>query len=225
MQELRRRLRHAHRDRPITPDAPDPSRLIGIELNTSCPNIKDSSPPAYNFLFLLPLLDTLSSAYFSDPTLTIGLKLPPYLYGTQFQEVVRTLSTYSRLRPAADGTSISVNPFAYLECTNTLGTALYFADQVTSSQARATGTPYALASPLGGLGGEALHPLALGNVYSFSQLLASHRDPAMQRIAIIGAGGVDSRAAVERMHRAGATVVACATLLGREGVKAFKLIT
>lgn len=223
VQDLRSRLRHAHRAHPLSPDAPDPSTLIGVELNTSCPNIPDSSPPAYNFPLLLPLLDALSSAYFTDSTLTIGLKLPPYLYATRFQEVVRSLATYSRLRPSTDGSEVSVNPFAYLECTNTLGNSLLFADQVVAPGARAE--PFALASPLGGLGGQALHSLALGNVYSFAQLLAMHPDSAMQGIAVIGAGGVTSLAAVDRMHRAGAKLVACATLLGQEGIKAFELLS
>ena len=59
--------------------AMDPATLVGIELNTSCPNIKDAPPPSYTFQFLLPYLDVLSSAFHSDPSLTIGLKLPPYL--------------------------------------------------------------------------------------------------------------------------------------------------
>lgn len=163
VQDLRSRLRHAHREQPSVPGAPDPSTLVGVELNTSCPNIKDSSPPAYNFPFLMPLLDVMSTAFFADQSLTFGLKLPPYLYGMRFQEVVRSISTYSRLRTNADGTSVSVNPFAYFACTNTLGTSLMFADQVTTPSLAAADSPFALASPLGGLGGEALHALALGN--------------------------------------------------------------
>ncbi|KAI0719104.1 hypothetical protein C8T65DRAFT_736797 [Cerioporus squamosus] len=121
----------------------DPATLVGIELNTSCPNIKDAPPPAYTFSFLLPYLDVLSSAFYSDPTLTIGLKLPPYLYSTRFVEVIRFIHTYTReIRPAAfvkgsleqpvdsDGQAMrSLNPFAYLACTNTLGNCLLFGEQ------------------------------------------------------------------------------------------------
>lgn len=222
VQDLRTRLRRAHQAHPSVPGAPDPSTLIGVELNTSCPNIKDSSPPAYNFPLLLPLLDTLASAYFSDTSLTIGLKLPPYLYETRFQEVVRSLGTYSRLRGTAEGTEASVNPFAYLECTNTLGNALFFADQVVAPGPRPEGSLFALATPLGGLAGEAIHALALGNVYSFAKMLAAQSDPAMQRMLIIGAGGVTSPEAAQRMLHAGAKVIACATLIGREGVNGFQ---
>ncbi|CDO70935.1 hypothetical protein BN946_scf184829.g44 [Trametes cinnabarina] len=74
----------------------DPATLVGIELNTSCPNIKDSPPPSYTFALLLPLLDVLSSAFYNDPSLTIGLKLPPYLYTTRFTEAVRYIHTKRR---------------------------------------------------------------------------------------------------------------------------------
>ena len=232
IQDLRSRLHRAHQQRPVLPGAVDPATLIGVELNTSCPNIKDTTPAAYNFPLLTPLLDTLSSAFYADPTLTIGLKLPPYVYATRFQEVVRSISTYSRVRPApgTDGTqAASVNPFAYLECTNTLGNSLFFADQVVSTapsaQINGEASTFALPSPLGGLGGDAIHSLALGNVFSFAQLLNAHPDPAVSRIVIIGAGGVSSPEGLERMKKAGAKIVACATLLGRVGVKGFEYLS
>ena len=269
----------------------DPATLVAIELNTSCPNIKDAPPPAYTFAFLLPYLDVLSSAFYADPTLTIGLKLPPYLYSTRFVEVIRFLHTYTReIRPAAfvkgttheplagdaNGQAMrSLNPFAYLACTNTLGNCLMFSDEATYSPLEASAahrapsndndmdtdepapapprspsespsppspsssssTPpphppspslipslFALPPGLGGLGGESLHPIALGNVYSFARVLAAHPDAAIRRIRIVGIGGVTSAAAAARMRAAGASVVGCATLLGREGVRAFEIL-
>ncbi|KAI0638953.1 hypothetical protein C8Q77DRAFT_1151978 [Trametes polyzona] len=281
----------------------DPATLIGIELNTSCPNIKDAPPPAYTFAFLLPLLDVLSAAFYSDPTLTIGLKLPPYLYSTRFAEAIRFVHTYTReLRPSVfmngsnshplaaatteqqDGTGQpqplrSLNPFAYFACTNTLGNCLLFAEQAfhdpcadpslaqdptttdmdtddlvaprgpyahppspsptpSSSSASSTSSspppqppspscapsPFALPPALGGMGGESIHPIALGNVYTFARMLAAHPDPAMRRVRVVGIGGVTSAAAAARMRAAGASVVGCATLLGREGVRAFEII-
>ena len=261
----------------------DPATLVGIELNTSCPNIKDAPPPSYTFSFLLPYLDVLSSAFYADPTLTIGLKLPPYLYSTRFVEVIRFIHTYTReIRPAAfvkgsmqqpldsDGQTMrSLNPFAYLACTNTLGNCLLFGEQAfydpressvyteaaastdmdtdepapprtpsppsPTSSASSTPppappsptmmpSPFALPPALGGLGGESLHPIALGNVYSFARLLAAHPDHAIRRIRVVGIGGVTSPAAAARMRAAGASVVGCATLLGREGVRAFEIL-
>ncbi|EJF58473.1 FMN-linked oxidoreductase, partial [Dichomitus squalens LYAD-421 SS1] len=244
IQTLRKKLRASNQ----TPTAfvPDPATLVGIELNTSCPNIKDAPPPSYNFQFLLPHLDVLSSAFYADSTLTIGLKLPPYLYQTRFVEVVRFLHTYTR-----EHVSRFLNPFAYLACTNTLGNCLLFAEDPLTNPSGTSADPerpsadsmetddtppphppspsttpslFALPTPLGGLGGDALHPIALGNVYSFARLLAAHPDPAMRRIRIIGIGGVTSAAAAARMRQAGASVVGCATLLGREGVRAFEIL-
>ncbi|RDX43964.1 hypothetical protein OH76DRAFT_1487512 [Lentinus brumalis] len=267
----------------VSGTAMDPATLVGIELNTSCPNIKDAPPPAYTFSFLLPYLDVLSSAFYADPSLTIGLKLPPYLYSTRFVEVIRFIHTYTReIRPAAfvkgsmqeplgpDGQVMrSLNPFAYLACTNTLGNCLMFGEQAfydplessayteaaassdmdtdapvpprtpsppspSSSSSSTpppappspttTPSPFALPPALGGLGGESMHPIALGNVYCFARLLATHPDHAIRRIRIIGIGGVTSPAAAARMRAAGASAVGCATLLGREGVRAFEIL-
>ncbi|EIW65060.1 FMN-linked oxidoreductase, partial [Trametes versicolor FP-101664 SS1] len=176
----------------------DPATLVGIELNTSCPNIKDTPPPAYTFTLLLPLLDVLSTAFYADPSLTIGLKLPPYLYSTRFAEVIRFVHTYTReIRPA-------VTPPPHPPSPTLLP------------------SPFALPPALGGMGGEAIHPISLGNVYTFARMLAAHPDAAMRRVRVIGIGGVTSAAAAARMRAAGASVVGCATLLGREGVRAFE---
>jgi dihydroorotate dehydrogenase (fumarate) len=186
---------------------------IAIELNTSCPNIKNKPPPAYNMPSLLPLLETLAEHYRQDPTLTIGLKLPPYVYAQQFGDVVDVIASF---------THEGRNPIAFLTCTNTLGSNLFFEDQVAEkAKSVAPESSFALPTPLGGLAGEALHSLALGNVYSFSRLVAAHPDPAVQAISIIGVGGVSDLAAKERMLKAGAKVVGCATLLGRKGVAGF----
>jgi dihydroorotate dehydrogenase (fumarate) len=225
IQELRSNLHdfHMNRERPAV-GVVDPSTLVAIELNTSCPNIKGAPPPAYNFSSLVPYLDVLASAYFADPTLTIGLKLPPYIYSTQFQEVALHLATYSRPKPESAGDD-TINPFAFISSTNTLGTCLLFKDDANSGMSRPGGSPFALPTALGGLGGEALHPLALGNVHSFSRIFAESGDPALRRTVIIGVGGITSVKARQRMVQAGASVVACATLLGEKGVEAFRLLT
>ncbi len=225
IQELRVRLKQIHHSNGAA-GVIDPSTLVAVELNTSCPNIKGTSPPAYNFPLLLPLLDVLASTFRSDSSLTIGLKLPPYLYSTRFQEVVRDLSMYSRGVPGSEGQD-TVNPFAFITSTNTLGSSLFFADQTAlpSSATSSDNAPYALPTQLGGLGGEALHPLALGNVFSFAKLLGAHSDPAMRRVVIVGVGGVTSSEAVRRMYGAGAKIVGCATMLGLMGVKVFRYLT
>jgi len=208
---------------------------IGIELNTSCPNIKGSPPPAYNISGLVPILDVLAEYFWKDPTLTIGLKLPPYLYSTQFEELVRCIATYSRPDPSDD--SRRINPFAFLTSTNTLGQALFFAEQATplpgqsavddSDGGAAAPAPavFALPTAVGGIAGETLHPLALGNVYTLRRLLNAHADTSLCDISIIGVGGVTTREAHARMRKAGADVVACATILVRDGVSVFERLS
>lgn len=193
--------------------------LVAVELNTSCPNIEDTPPPSYHFPSLLPFLEVLADAYFADPSLTIGLKLPPYLYATCFHDAINAIASFSR--SSASDPAATINPFAFITCTNTLGSCLLFPDQVKSTiDANAI---FALPTPLGGLGGEAIHAIALGNVYHFSRLISQHSDSAIRSIKIFGAGGVASAAGAERMYKAGASVVECATLLGEKGVVGFSI--
>ncbi|TDL28931.1 FMN-linked oxidoreductase [Rickenella mellea] len=197
IQDLRRKLRDHEGD----------VSRIAVELNTSCPNIKDSAPPSYDPPSLLPLLHVLSEAFKNDRTLTIGLKLPPYVIATQFTQVVSVLAQLT-FTVGADLNQEAYNPIAFLTCTNTLGQSVMFASQTTSSvhtSAIESSKP-ALLTTLGGLAGEDIHALALGNVFSFTTLFAAHADPAVRRIRVIGVGGVTSRAAVKRMHDAGACV-------------------
>lgn len=195
------------------------SSRVAVELNTSCPNIIDKPPPAYSFATLLPLLEVLSQAYRADNSLTIGLKLAPYVASFQFTEVVKYVASFSY--DLEDG--IRANPFAFFTCTNTVGNSLMFAHQTAPSVF--TGNEpdgYALGPVLGGLAGEPIHALSLGNVFSFAKLLESHEDKAIKGITLIGVGGVLDKQGVQRMKKVGAAVVGCATLLGREGVEGFE---
>ena len=211
IQELRTRLRDTIA---MASSGLDQSALVAIELNTSCPNIKDAPPPSYDFPAMLPLLRVLAEAFYTDPTLTIGLKLPPYLYATCFKDVISTISSFT-----CQSHGSPVNPFAFITCVNTVGSALLF-----SSEVQGTSTPgaeFALPTVLGGLGGEAIHAIALGNVYNFSHFLKESVDPAVRAVVVIGVGGVASPAAVDRMLKAGAEIVGCATYLGKLGVACF----
>jgi dihydroorotate dehydrogenase (fumarate) len=204
---------------------------IGIELNPSCPNIRGSPPPAYHMPGLQPIFDVLARYFWDDPTLVIGLKLPPYVYSKQFDELLQVIATYSRPYPGDELRRI--NPFAFLTSTNTLGQTLFFAEQASllsgkagaASDDASAAAGFALPVALGGMAGEALHPLALGNVYTLRQLLDAHEESSLREISIIGVGGVTTRAAHVRMRRAGASVVACATILVREGVSVFEKLS
>lgn len=194
------------------------SSRIAIELNTSCPNIPNASPSGYSFSALLPSLQVLADAHSKDLTLSIGLKLPPYVYKDQFSEAIAGIKSLSVL--SDDG--IVKNPVAFLTCTNTLGNSLLFSEQTMTTGDQI----FAIPTTLGGLAGDPLHPLALGNVFTFKNLMSSQeaKDAGIGHIKIIGVGGVTSREAAIRMRNAGAVVVGCATLFGKEGVRAFEII-
>lgn len=167
---------------------------------------------------------------------------PPFVHEQQFDSALHHVTSLnSDVALQAHNTTTDFrggagSVISFLTCTNTLGNSLLFADQSlsrtppTSSSLTKKNNPstdFALSTVLGGLAGEALHPLALGNVYRFSQSLKGLKkdhSPA-SRIKIIGVGGVTSKEARERMIKAGADVVACATLFGREGVKAFEILS
>lgn len=196
------------------------SMLVAVEFNTSCPNIKNKPPPSYDFPSISPLLDVVATFFRADPTLTIGLKLPPYFYNTQYVDLIQVLSSYTtKLHPEGGEEQAPVNPFAFLTSTNTLGSSLLFPEQVIDGENR---DGFALPTGLGGLAGEAIHALSLGNVFNISQSLASCPDRSLKDIVVIGAGGVVSKDAVDRMRKAGAQVVGCATLLGSRGVRGFE---
>ncbi|KAJ7139534.1 hypothetical protein C8R44DRAFT_828049 [Mycena epipterygia] len=197
---------------------------IGIEFNTSCPNIRDSAPTGYAFAGLALLLDVLAEAWRADPSLTLGLKLPPYVYAAQFAAVLDALRALSVPDAEADGSGRVRNPIAYVACTNTLGNSLLFGDQVEAGPGSTAA--FAVPTALGGLAGDALHALALGNVYSFARLLAAEGPASgLRDVVIVGIGGVTSVGAAARMRTAGAAVVGSATLFGKEGVHAFKILS
>jgi dihydroorotate dehydrogenase (fumarate) len=201
---------------------PDSPSRIAVELNTSCPNVRGSPPPAYSFsTILLPLLHVLAEHYRRDPTLTIGLKLAPFVTSSQFEEAIAVIASFSQ---SPDDTTAGqpYNPFAFFTCTNTLGSSLLFAGQTTPAATAPGSSTFALPPVLGGLAGESIHALSLGNVYSFSQMITQHPDETVRNIKIIGVGGVLSPEAARRMKEVGACVVGCATLLGREGVAGFQ---
>lgn len=218
----------------MSASVPDPIRvpphqLVGVELNASCPNIPGKPPPSYSVDALLPLLLEMKEfnqrlALRGNPLMTMGMKLPPYVHSKQFEEVAAAIK------------SVGANTISFITCTNTLGSSLLFAEQANGFDS--PDIEFALPTTYGGMAGDAIHTLSLGyasprskyelsfissqrrNVHSFATLLAA--DPRTAGIKIIGVGGVTSPKAAKRMFKAGASVVACATALGKEGVAIFK---
>jgi dihydroorotate dehydrogenase (fumarate) len=215
------------RDKLHDHQAPSGGCRIAVEFNLSCPNIANSAPLGYIHENLSPFVVVMRDAITNDPTLTIGCKMPPYLYQAQFIDFLQMLCS---LVVDLDGEKRC--PISFLTSTNTLGNSLLFSSQATSATNHTVSLPssdlvqYALPTPLGGLAGENIHALSLGNVFTFKRLIGSRTyvEKGLGDLKIIGVGGVTSKAAVERMRKAGADAVACATLFGREGIRAFEIL-
>ncbi|GAA5917054.1 hypothetical protein JCM6882_001912 [Rhodosporidiobolus microsporus] len=192
---------------------------VAVEYNASCPNVPGHPPPAYSQTELIPFLDLLAAH--ASPTLKMGVKLPPYTYEGQFVAVVKALEAVK------GGEGKGEHPVAFLTSTNTLGQGLVFSDQIvevpsSSVAQKKKADLFALPNPWGGLAGAAIHNTSLGNIYRLSVLLNSSSDARLKSISLIGVGGAHDAASVERYRRAGASAVACATALGREGLAVFE---
>ncbi|KIW13302.1 hypothetical protein PV08_08490 [Exophiala spinifera] len=199
----------------------DEDLRLAMEVNLSCPNIKDAPPPAYDAAQLAEYLEAIadSKATYRGRMATpesvpkVGVKLPPYTHTAQFEMVVAAMRSPSA-QSSEPGEGCVLD---FVTCTNTLGSSLLLddaLDPVLNSES-ATG--------IGGLAGAALHPLALGNVATFRRLL--DQSPETREVAIIGVGGVEDKQGVERMRKVGAHAVACASALGRYGVAVFEKMT
>ncbi|KAF9535772.1 hypothetical protein CPB83DRAFT_901452 [Crepidotus variabilis] len=263
--------------------APKGKARIAVELNTSCPNFPDAVPPAYDPIDkMFPLLLMAADTFVEDYTLTIGVKLPPYLMREQFAHCVHgfvpLVSTLDGERRSAISFVTSINTVGNAMLPSSLAKPIALVDKSEapdtpkppskeleassststqgdngrehnlpnggdSSKGNQTETAhrlfmsnlfpkpsdpsqYALPGAYGGLGGEAIHAIALGNVYSFRQIIDSDMlvRSGLSGIKIIGVGGVTSKDAVGRMKAAGADAVACATFFGKNGVKAFEIL-
>jgi dihydroorotate dehydrogenase (fumarate) len=196
---------------------------LGLEINLSCPNIKGKPPPAYDraalaeYLVLIQTQKKMLGQMLAEPLEVgrtvmlppppVGIKLPPYTYIGQFEEVVGAIASAT-----VDGKSV----VDFVTATNTLGSSLVLNDECQPVLASEAGTG------IGGLAGAALHPLALGNVATLRKVLDQREET--KEVFIIGVGGVSDHGGFERMKKAGAGAVAVATALGREGMGVFEKI-
>ena len=177
-----------------------------MEINLSCPNITGKEPPAYSREPLTQYLRALQQPLDESilGTVDIGIKLPPYTHKTQFDTLIEALL------------SVVPCPLAFITSTNTLGSCLVLSDDLSPVVNSESG------HGIGGLAGDALHPLALGNIRTIRVMLDMHL--SLKRICVIGVGGVSDGAGFRRMRAVGADVVAVGTALGHHGVEIFSRI-
>jgi len=199
------------------PDAGYADLLLMMEVNLSCPNIAGEPPPAYDAGALGEYITCIGEAKSSvgrgeeEGGLHVGIKTPPYTYSGQFEMLVRCLEDSTRLAGGC--------PISFITAMNTLGNCLVLDGSMKPVLGSANG------SGVGGMGGDALHPLALGNVRTLRTMLDASPYEELHRIAIIGVGGVRDDAGFNRMMSVGASAVGVGTALGREGVGIFEKIS
>jgi dihydroorotate dehydrogenase (fumarate) len=199
---------------------------IGVEINLSCPNIPRVPPPAYSTESLLSYLLVTKRYYMEDPSLTMGLKLPPYTYETQFTSLIS--ATWRKRTDSG---------IAFLTSTNTLGNGLVFNDQTSND----IEPGFAVSPGFGGLGGATIHSLSVGNVsklvslletptlatkLKLSEMAAKNTDgDTGNGIVVIAVGGVNSGTTFKHFMNVGAVACEVATAFGVEGIQVFERIS
>jgi dihydroorotate dehydrogenase (fumarate) len=186
-----------------------------MEINLSCPNIPDKPPPAYDGVALTEYIDAIAKAKLGthhehQKQLHVGIKTPPYTFHGQFQTLIDAIERSSKLEGGC--------PISFITATNTLGSCLVLDANNDPALGSANGTG------IGGLAGDALHPLALGNVKTIRSMLDKAGNEDVRGISIIGIGGVSDSAGFRRMRAVGADAVGVGTAFGREGVGIFEKI-
>lgn len=212
---------------------------VAVELNLSCPNLPGAPPPAYDAVALAAHLAALPEPADLAASIPLGVKAAPFIYDAQVAAFVGALA------PVA-------SRLTFITAINTLGNALHLtgvpsltadddeddedgnagadgraaADAQISLRSSCNWMPTlssASGTGAGGLAGEAIHCLALGNINALRRELDRVGD-GLQDVMLLGVGGVGDRAAWERMLAAGASAVEVGTALGREGVNVFEKI-
>lgn len=198
------------------PDGEYGDLVMMMEVNLSCPNIPSKPPPAYDPQELFEYVRAIAEAKqmvgsATGEELHVGIKTPPYTYLGQFQTLISALEQSTSLPGGC--------PISFITATNTLGSCLVLGSTHDPALGSVNG------SGIGGLAGDALHPLALGNVKTIREMLDASPCPELGRIAIIGVGGVRDGDGFRRMRSVGAMAVGIGTALGREGVAVFGKIS
>ncbi|KAK6340956.1 dihydroorotate dehydrogenase [Orbilia brochopaga] len=207
----------------------DPPITAYVEINLSCPNILDKPPPAYSSAALREYLAEIQDLRSSSgvDVVPVGIKTPPYTYQNQFGELIAAIEDYPGV-------------ISFITATNTLGNSLFLEPikpSNSSTSDNTTSTPKddsalqmrsAISSEagtgVGGLAGESIHPLSLGNVFTIRRMLDASARQEVQDIVVIGAGGVKDADGYRRMRAAGAVAVGVGTAFGRDGIDVFDRI-
>lgn len=157
-----------------------------IELNLSCPNIKDKAPIIYN----PEMSEEIIRAAKKNTNKKIAVKAAPFLDFHAQEEFCEI----------AKRTGVDI-----INATNTIGNAMFIDPDREKIM---------LKPKWGGVGGEALKMVAVGNIRRYYEYLKG-------AIPLIGCGGILSGKDAFTFALAGASAFASASIILKEGIGAF----
>lgn len=168
-------------------------KVDAIELNLSCPNIVGKPQIGYDFEGSDELLRKVFEQ--EGQQTPLGLKLPPYFDQVHIGQMCDVIKNY---------------PIGFVTCCNSLGNCLIIDSETESVVIKPK-------HGLGGIGGTAIKPVSLANVFQFNRGLPNSID-------VIGCGGVRTGTDVFEHILAGASAVQIGSQLVYEGVECFQRI-
>lgn len=184
------------KDYPVLVEAFQKSDADLIEVNLSCPNIEGKSQIAYD----ISLAEDILAGIWKLGKKPIGLKLPPYYDSAHQEDMAELIRRFN---------------VSFITCINSVGNSLVINPE--------TETPVIKPKRgLGGLCGDYIKPVALGNVRSFYEIL--NKNKGKNNVSIIGVGGIKSGSDAFEFLLAGADAVQVGTTFEIEGSNCFKRI-
>ncbi len=167
------------------------SEVDAVEINLSCPNISGKGQLAYDIEATEKLLKKLQKY---DKKI-IGLKLPAFLENYYFDKYAKITNKYQ---------------ISFVTCINSIAGSLIIDIEKESSTIKPNGG-------MGGLCGDYIKPVALGNVRKFYKSLE-------KKVKIFGVGGIKNGVDVYEYILAGAEAVQVGTQFETEGAECFQRI-
>ncbi len=164
------------------------SKVDLIEISLSCPNLEGHPQIGYDFGETEKLLSQLINLG-KKP---IGLKLPAYLDSILQEKMARIILKYK---------------ISFITCINSLGNSLIIDSQSEKPLIKPR-------NGSGGLSGDYIKPVALGNICGFYNLLKD-------KVFIFGVGGIKTGKDAFEFFLAGANAVQIGTTFEKEGVSCF----
>jgi len=173
-------------DFPIIAEAMSKAGADMLEINLSCPNIAGKPQIAHDFVCSEDTLEKIVDVIDTP----FGIKLPPYFDEAHHKQMAAIIKKF--------------NP-AYISCINSPGSTLVIDPEKEEMVIR---------PKFGGLGGEYVKPIALGNVRRFYEILGG-------KTPIIGCGGIKTGTDIFEHLLVGATAVQVGTQLMKDGPGVF----